>query len=258
MTFLPIPLLISLVLGLISVAILAAGVALVASAVRRSRRRRPVVGETVVDQRRERPEVVQPVASGRVETDFSHNPGLWKMLLPGLVLLLVAIFGRHVAQLGFAHGQDEPQRARSGAMKKLTRPDGTIIRAEVYGPINAPTLVLTHGWGTSSSEWYYAKRQLSDRFRLIVWDLPALGLSEQPKDQDFALEKMTADLRTVLQLADGKRVVLVGHSIGGMINLTFCRLYPELLGSSVAGIVQVDTTSRSQSRSSSLSLYSTP
>ena len=106
MTFLPIPLLISLVLGLISVAILAAGVALVANAIRRSRRRRPVVRETVVDQRRERPEVVQPVASARVETDFSKNPGFWKLLLPGLVLLLVAVFGRHIVQLGFAHGQD--------------------------------------------------------------------------------------------------------------------------------------------------------
>ncbi len=36
--------------------------------------------------------------------------------------------------------------------------------------------------------------------------------------------------------------MLVGHSIGGMINLTFCRRYPELLGSNFAGIVQVDTT----------------
>ncbi len=36
--------------------------------------------------------------------------------------------------------------------------------------------------------------------------------------------KWAADLRTVLQLADGKRVVLVGHSIGGMVSLTFCGL----------------------------------
>jgi pimeloyl-ACP methyl ester carboxylesterase len=242
MTLLPIPLLINLVLGLLSLAILAAGLALIANAIRRSRRRRPVVRETVVDQRQKRPKIAQPIASGTVETDFSRDPALWKSLLPGLVLLLVAFFGRHIVQLGFPHGQDEPQRTRSGTVRTLARPDGTTIHAEVYGPTDAPTLVLTHGWGISSTEWYYAKRQLSDRFRLIVWDLPGLGLSAQPKDRDFALEKMAADLHNVLQLADGKRVVLVGHSIGGMINLTFCRQYPELLGSSVAGIVQVDTT----------------
>jgi pimeloyl-ACP methyl ester carboxylesterase len=198
--------------------------------------------ETVVDQRRKRPKIAQPVASTTVEGDFSHHPAPWKWLLPGLLLLLVVFFGRHIVQLGFVHGQDEPQRTRSGIVRTLTRPDGTSIHAEVYGPTNAPTLVLTHGWGVSSTEWYYAKRQLSNRFRLIVWDLPGLGLSAQPNDRDFALEKMAADLRTVLQLADGKRVVLVGHSIGGMVNLTFCRLYPGLLGSPVAGIVQVDTT----------------
>jgi pimeloyl-ACP methyl ester carboxylesterase len=77
---------------------------------------------------------------------------------------------------------------------------------------------------------------------VIVWDLPGLGLSGQPRDRDYALEKMASDLRAVLQLAEGGRVVLVGHSIGGMINLTFCRLYPQLLGSAVAGVVQVDTT----------------
>ncbi|MHC5917473.1 MAG: alpha/beta fold hydrolase, partial [Nostoc sp.] len=32
------------------------------------------------------------------------------------------------------------------------------------------------------------------------------------------------------------------HSMGGMINLTFCRLFPEQLGSRVAGLILVDTT----------------
>jgi pimeloyl-ACP methyl ester carboxylesterase len=96
--------------------------------------------------------------------------------------------------------------------------------------------------GASSTEWYYAKRHLSDRFRLILWDLPGLGESTQPKDRNFALDKMASDLHAVMGLAGGKPVVLVGHSIGGMINLTFCRRYPDLLGSQVAGIVQVDTT----------------
>jgi pimeloyl-ACP methyl ester carboxylesterase len=53
---------------------------------------------------------------------------------------------------------------------------------------------------------------------------------------------MASDLHAVLSLAGSKPVVLVGHSIGGMINLTFCRLYPDLVGSQIAGIAQVDTT----------------
>jgi pimeloyl-ACP methyl ester carboxylesterase len=53
---------------------------------------------------------------------------------------------------------------------------------------------------------------------------------------------MAGDLHSVVALAKGKPVVLVGHSVGGMINLTFARLYPELLGTEVVGMVQLDTT----------------
>ncbi len=241
MTTPPIPVLVSLLLGLTSLAILAAGFALLARALSQSRRRRPVVREGTGDHERELPTSVKHVGSAGMTTRFLHDPVGQKMLA-GLALLGLAFLGRHIVQLGFQRGEDEPQHTRSGTVRTLTQPDGTTIHAEVYGPPNGPTLVLTHGWGISSTEWYYAKRHLSDRFRVIVWDLPGLGLSSQPSDRDYALDKMASDLRAVLQLAEGRRAVLVGHSIGGMINLTFCRLYPQLLGSSVAGIVQVDTT----------------
>lgn len=72
--------------------------------------------------------------------------------------------------------------------------------------------------------------------------LPGLGDSSRPGNGDFALETLARDLRAVLGVANGKPVILVGHSIGGMINLTFCRLFPTLLGHEVSAIVQVDTT----------------
>ena len=53
---------------------------------------------------------------------------------------------------------------------------------------------------------------------------------------------MARVLAAVVAMAGQKPVVLVGHSIGGMINLTYCRLFPEQLGHSIAGIVQVDTS----------------
>ena len=102
-----------------------------------------------------------------------------------------------------------------------------------------PAVVLTHGWGATSTEWYYPKKHLADRFRLIVWDLPGLGLSKKPDNNDYRLEKLAADLEAVLAFAGDRPAVLVGHSIGGMITLTFCRLFPEALGRRVAGLVLV-------------------
>ena len=34
----------------------------------------------------------------------------------------------------------------------------------------------------------------------------------------------------------------MGHRIGGMINLTFCRRFPDRLGPQVAGRIELNTT----------------
>jgi pimeloyl-ACP methyl ester carboxylesterase len=113
---------------------------------------------------------------------------------------------------------------------------------ECYGPVDGPPLILTHGWGMNSTEWYYLKQRLRDHFRLIVWDLPGLGLSTRPANKDYSLENLARDLEAVLGVAGNRPAILLGHSIGGMITLTFCRLFPEALRTRVAGLVLVHTT----------------
>lgn len=138
-------------------------------------------------------------------------------------------------------GRDEPKPMRSNRVQRLTRPDGSEIQVEFYGSELAPTLILTHGWGPDSTVWYYAKKQLSDQFRVVVWDLPGLGKSKKPQNKDYSLEKYARDLEAVLALVE-KPVLLLGHSMGAMILLTFCRLFPEQLEQKVAGLILVDGT----------------
>jgi pimeloyl-ACP methyl ester carboxylesterase len=171
-----------------------------------------------------------------------REPAVLVSLLMGAFLLLLPLgLGRALVQSSFPAGADEPH-AFQGTAQELTRPDGTKIHVEVFGSDNDPQLVLTHGWGVNSAEWYYLKKHLAGKFRLIVWDLPGLGQTQQPKDNSDSLDQMAIDLQQVVSVGQGRPVVLVGHSIGGMINLTFAKLHPEELGSQVKGIVQVDTT----------------
>jgi pimeloyl-ACP methyl ester carboxylesterase len=137
---------------------------------------------------------------------------------------------------------EAPRELRTGKVYRIRRPDGSELRVETYGRENAPPLVLTHGWGANADEWYYQKQHLAGRFRLIVWDLAGLGYSKQPDNRDYSLEKMATDLEAVLTLAHDRRAVLVGHSIGGMILLTFCRLFPKALRSRVAGLAVVHSS----------------
>ncbi len=136
----------------------------------------------------------------------------------------------------------DPGEERTGTVHSIIRPDGSEIRVECYGPSDAPPIIWTHGWGANSTEWFYQKRYLTDRFRLIVWDIPGMGLSKKPDNNDFRLENLAADLEAVLTIAGDRPAILVGHSIGGMITLTFCKMFPGLLQSRIAGIVLAHTT----------------
>jgi pimeloyl-ACP methyl ester carboxylesterase len=136
-----------------------------------------------------------------------------------------------------------PNQSREGAtVSRLDRPDGSKLRVECYGRKNAAPIILTHGWGANSTEWDYLKKELADDFRLIVWDLPGLGRSSRPTNRDYSMENLARDLEAVLELAGDRSAILLGHSIGGMITLTFCRLFPQALGERVRAIALVQTT----------------
>ncbi|WP_041934366.1 alpha/beta fold hydrolase [Gloeothece verrucosa] len=139
-------------------------------------------------------------------------------------------------------GVDEPKMHRSSATQRILRPDGSEIQVEFYGSPDAPPLILTHGWGPNSTVWYYLKKQLANQYRLIVWDLPGLGKSTPPKNRDYSIEKYARDLEAVLGLAQNRPAILLGHSMGGMIILSFCRLFRENLKQRVAGLILLDTT----------------
>ncbi len=196
---------------------------------------------------------------------FSPDIGLnapTALLVGGLLLLVWAVAGSLLVQLFMrltsrTPPNDQPTRARAGRVQRLRRPDGTELQIEHYGLESGPALIFTHGWGTDSTAWYFLKRQLSNRFHIIVWDLPGLGESTRSHTKDYSLERFADDLNAVISLADGQPVVLVGHSIGGMTTLTFCRLFPEALGTRVAGLVLVHTTYTNPVRTTTLARLNT-
>jgi pimeloyl-ACP methyl ester carboxylesterase len=174
-------------------------------------------------------------------------------LAASLAMILWTFLGRWVVlSLLRGPGPDEPGALPSDSVVRLPRPDGTELHVEIYGPPDAPPIVLTHGAGANSTSWYYAKRHLADRFRLIVWDFPGVGRSRGPESGDYSLEKHARDLEAVLSVAGDRPAVLVGHSMGGMTVLTFCRLFPEALRARVAGLVLVDTSDTNPVRTTTL------
>jgi pimeloyl-ACP methyl ester carboxylesterase len=238
MFFLPTSILAAWLLGLLSLAIVVAGPWLLYAWYDRA---------WVLERVRVEDRIVERWA---FDPQLGMNPPT-AMLVAGVALIAWALLGGLIVRLflaltskskGGGESTDHPGPLPAPRTMRLRRPDGAELHVELYGPDEAPPLVLTHGWGVNADEWIDLKRRLAGRFRLIAWDLPGLGRSRRPDNKDFRLEAFAGHLDAVLALAGDRPAVLVGHSIGGMTSLTFCKLHPEALGTRVAGLVLAETT----------------
>lgn len=165
-------------------------------------------------------------------------------LVSGIAMLAWSLLGRAIVLAFYPRGEDEPRSMRSEGARRIEGADGSSLHLEFDGPADAPVIVLTHGWALDSQAWYYVRKHLAREFRLILWDLPGLGHSTQPRDGRYSVERLAEDLRIVIGQAGGRPVTLVGHSIGGMMMLTLARLHPDFVRDNVNGMVIVDSTHR--------------
>lgn len=107
----------------------------------------------------------------------------------------------------------------AGRPLEVRSADGTTLHAELFGPDDGPTLVLAHGWTETLDFWTYVVSDLTrEGKRIVAYDLRGHGDSEPAADHDYALDRFGEDLEAVLQasLPDGRRAVVVGHSLGAM------------------------------------------
>lgn len=114
--------------------------------------------------------------------------------------------------------------------------DGTRLALEVWGPEEAPIVVLVHGLGLSTESWGQVPELLADRHRVIGYDLRGHAQSGDARSGGYELEAHARDLAAVLDacLPEGRRAVVAGHSLGGGIILATARLAGT---SRMAGVV---------------------
>jgi pimeloyl-ACP methyl ester carboxylesterase len=87
-------------------------------------------------------------------------------------------------------------------------------------------VVLVHGWPASADSWREVIPLLSDKFRVIAPDLRGIGGSSSPSD-DYSKAALARDLHAFVQSRGARRVVIVGHDIGGMVAYAYARQFPR-------------------------------
>jgi len=83
------------------------------------------------------------------------------------------------------------------------------------------TIVVLHGWGSKIESWEGVARLLEIAgFRVLVPDLPGFGETEEPKTP-WKVDDYINFLNNFLESLDVKDFILVGHSFGGQIAISY-------------------------------------
>lgn len=120
-------------------------------------------------------------------------------------------------------------------LDSTTSADGLQICYEVWGNKGRP-LVFVHGWGGDRSYWHHQVAELSRDYRVVAIDLGGHGHSALGRE-DWTMQAYGGDVAAVVEQLGLRKVILIGHSMGGAVNIEAARR----LGRRVTALIGVDT-----------------
>lgn len=145
------------------------------------------------------------------------NLFLRNTLLASLLLVLVVTIG------GYVHV------VAAGTVHKTIKVNGLDIFYREAGPKNAPTILLLHGYPTSSHMFRNLIRDLSDDYHLLAPDYPGFGRSEQPSmsEFDYTFDNMSKVVEGFLAVLNVEKFSIYLMDYGAPIGYRIAAKYPE-------------------------------
>jgi len=133
-------------------------------------------------------------------------------------------------------------RASSLYTEWFPAPKASVNGNGLAGLEPAGALVLTHGWCVTEAIWHYQKEAFgAGPHTLVTWDLPGHGHSTPMAKGRLSLDIAVDALARVIDEVKEPDVLLVGHSLGGILTLGYLERHPETARERVRGIVPAST-----------------
>lgn len=113
-----------------------------------------------------------------------------------------------------------------------------MCRFAEFGEANrlAP-VVLVHGYGAMRQHWNRNIPAFASSRKVYALDLLGFGESDKPRAR-YGLSLWAKQIRAFLEIKALKKIILVGHSMGGASSLWFANETPDTL----AGLILVDAS----------------
>jgi pimeloyl-ACP methyl ester carboxylesterase len=124
---------------------------------------------------------------------------------------------------------------RSSGVETAVSADGARV-AFTESVSGSTTLVLIHGWSCNRAYWDAQVSHFSASHRVVALDLVGHGSSDATRS-DWTISRFADDVVSVVRASGAKRVVLIGHSLGGPIAVEAALRLPD----EVAAVIGIDT-----------------
>ncbi len=141
------------------------------------------------------------------------------------VIIVIVAIGALVTAIGsWLIGRAHPPRGRFVKVRRIRQ--HVVELGTATG--QAPPIVLIHGAGVNLEDMRLdLGEQLASRHRVILIDRPGLGWSKRKGRDGSAPKVQAAILRELLDQLGIARAIIIGHSWGGALAMSFALDYPD-------------------------------
>jgi pimeloyl-ACP methyl ester carboxylesterase len=141
-----------------------------------------------------------------------------------LTAAAASIIGRHTQAASL-----ESTSATTTYRRKTVNGVGVFYREA--GPNDAPTIVLLHGFPSSSREFDMLIPLLATRYHLIAPDFPGFGQSESPPPSSYVytFDNLAKTINELLEQLNINKYTFYLHDYGGPVGFRIIPVHPERL-----------------------------
>ena len=142
-----------------------------------------------------------------------------------LVTLIAIVLASHIGLLALNSDRvvDQPVVYKTVEVGSLN------IFYREAGPVSAPTILLLHGFPTSSQMFQELMEALSDRFHLVAPDYPGFGNSSMPTadEFDYTFDNLALVVEQFTEVIGLDNYSLYIMDYGAPVGLRLAAKYPE-------------------------------
>jgi pimeloyl-ACP methyl ester carboxylesterase len=148
-----------------------------------------------------------------------------------MLLLLLLVMTAGISQPLKKRGSAKQSGIWQGFKYKTVNVDGLNIFYREAGNPSEPTIVLFHGFPSSSHMYQQLMEALSDSYHLVAPDYPGFGQSSMPTpaEYEYSFDNLSKTMNQFIEAIGLKKFIMYVHDYGGPVGFRIATQRPNLI-----------------------------